>query len=69
MRDPRNQGVMLKSIDGLEAMSRHKELTVSIRQFIQKYPTAPQNLELEERLAKALDKLGDRAKAAEREAT
>ncbi len=63
--DPRNQAVMLKLIDGLEAMSRHKELTVSIRQFIQKYPTAPQNVELEERLAKALDKLGDRAKAAE----
>ncbi|MBC7822137.1 MAG: hypothetical protein IAG10_35075, partial [Planctomycetaceae bacterium] len=63
--DPRNQVVMLKLIDGLEAMSRHKELTVSIRQFIQKYPTAPQNAELEERLAKALDKLGDRAKAAE----
>lgn len=63
--DPRNQAVMLKLIDGLEAMSRHKELTVSIRQFIQKYPTAPQNVELEARLAKALDKLGDRAKAAE----
>ncbi len=63
--DLRNQAVMLKLIDGLEAMSRHKELTVSIRQFIQKYPTAPQNVELEERLAKALDKLGDRAKAAE----
>lgn len=63
--DPRNQAVMLKLIDGLEAMSRHKELTVSIRQFIQKYPQAPQNVELEERLAKALDKLGDRAKAAE----
>ncbi len=29
--DPRNQAVMLKLIDGLEAMSRHKELTVSIR--------------------------------------
>lgn len=63
--DPRNQAVMLKLIDGLEAMSRHKELTVSIRQFIQKYPTAPQNVELEGRLARALDKLGERAKAAE----
>ena len=63
--DPRNQAVMLKLIDGLEAMSRHKELTVSIRQFIQKYPQAPQNIELEERLAKALDKLGERQKAAE----
>ena len=56
--DPRNQAVMLKLIDGLEAMSRHKELTVSIRQFLQKYPTAPQVAELEERLAKTLDKLG-----------
>lgn len=63
--DPRNQAVMLKLIDGLEAMSRHKELTVSIRQFIQKYPTAPQVFELEERLAKTLDKLGERQKAAE----
>ncbi len=63
--DARNQAVMLKVIDGLEAMSRHKELTVSIRQFIQKYPAAPQNVELEERLAKALDKLGERQKAAE----
>ncbi len=63
--DPRNQAVMLKLIDGLEAMSRHKELTVSIRQFIQKYPQAPQNVELEERLAKTLDKLGERQKAAE----
>ncbi len=63
--DPRNQPVMLKLIDGLEAMSRHKELTVSIRQFIQKYPTAPQVVELEERLAKALDKLGERQKAGE----
>lgn len=63
--DPRNQAVMLKLIDGLEAMSRHKELTVSIRQFLQKYPTAPQAAELEERLAKTLDKLGERQKAGE----
>lgn len=63
--DPRNQAVMLKLIDGLEVMARHKELTVTIRQFLQKYPQAPQNVDLEERLAKALDKLNDRAKAAE----
>jgi TolA-binding protein len=63
--DPRNQAVMLKLIDGLEAMSRHKELTVSIRQFLQKYPQAPQAAELEERLAKTLDKLGERQKAGE----
>src|SRR5437867_3063628 len=63
--DPRHQAVMLKLVDGLEAMSRHKELTVTIRQLLQKYPTAPQAAELEERLAKALDKLGERARAAE----
>ena len=34
---PRHKEAMLKLIDGLQAMSRNKELTASIRQFLQRF--------------------------------
>ena len=37
---PRHQAVMLKLIDGLEALSRNKELAATIRQFLARYPQA-----------------------------
>ncbi len=63
--DPRHKAVMLKLIDGQEALSRNKELAVSIRQFIARYPEASEIPSLEIRLADALLQFDDRRRAAE----
>lgn len=63
--DPRHKAVMLKLIDGQEGLSRNKELSVSIRQFIARYPDAAENPALEIRLANALDQFEDRRKVAD----
>jgi TolA-binding protein len=63
--DPRHADVMLKLMDGLEALSRYKEFTVIARQFLTRYPTAPQCVNVEERLAYSLEKLADKPAAAE----
>ena len=62
---PQHKAVTLKLIDGLQAMSRNKELTASIRQFIQRYPQDPECARLEEVLAQTLNQMGDRVHAAE----
>jgi hypothetical protein len=56
---------MLKLIDGQEALSRNKELSATIRQFLARYPDAAENGVLEIRLADGLRQLEDRLRAAE----
>jgi TolA-binding protein len=63
--DPRAQGVMLKLLDGLEALSRNKEMSSACRQFRARYPQAPQVADVEVRLAAALGQLEDKKAAAE----
>jgi len=63
--DRRHADVMLKLMDGLEALTRYKEFTVIARQFLTRYPKAAQCADIEERLAYSLEKLGDKLAAAE----
>ena len=63
--DRRHQAVMLKLIDGLEALTRNKDLSSAIRQFLMRYASAPQCPDLEIRLAKTLDQMTDRPAAAQ----
>jgi TolA-binding protein len=63
--DARHKAIMLKLIDGQEALSRNKELAVSIRQFMARYPEAGENPSLEIRLADALAQFDDRRKVAD----
>ena len=63
--DARHQEVMLKLIDGLEALSRNKDLSAACRQFIARYPSSPQAAAVEVRLADALAQMEDRERAAE----
>ncbi len=63
--DQRHAEVMLKLLDGLEALTRHKELTVIGRQFLTRYPQAAQCAEVEERVAYTLEKMGEKMDAAE----
>ncbi|MGZ0164493.1 MAG: tetratricopeptide repeat protein, partial [Planctomycetales bacterium] len=63
--DPRHADVMLKLMDGLEALSRYKEFTVIARQFLTRYETAPQCADVEERLAYSLEKLDEKLPAAQ----
>lgn len=63
--DPRHADVMLKLLDGLEALTRPKDFTVVARQFLTRYPQAPQAADVEVRLAQQLDKLGEKQRAAE----
>jgi len=62
---PEHKAVMLKLIDGLEVMSRNKELSAAIRQFFIRYPNDPAAPRLEQVLAQALEQMGDRMRAAE----
>ncbi len=61
--DPRHQQVMLKTIDGLQAMSRNKDMIVACRQFLFRYPQAKECADIERRLADTLA-CGDDKKAA-----
>ncbi len=62
--DPRHKDVMLQTIDGLQAMSRNKELIVACRQFLFRYPQAKECGEIEIRLAETLAADGDQKSAA-----
>ena len=63
--DKRHPAVMLQLIDGLEISSRNKELTALCRQFLTRYPKAPQCPDIEIRLAATLHQLNDRIAAAD----
>lgn len=63
--DRRHSEVMLKLMDGLEALSRYQEFTVIARQFLDRYKSASECADVEERLAYSLEKLGDKLPAAE----
>ncbi|NQV25697.1 MAG: tetratricopeptide repeat protein [Rhodopirellula sp.] len=62
--DPRHPDVMLKLMDGLEALSRYEEFTVIARQFLTRYPKADHCADVEERLAYSLEKLDEKLPAA-----
>lgn len=62
--NPQHAAVMLKMLDGLEALSRNKEFAVFARQFLTRYPQADECPGIEERLAYVLEKLEERENAA-----
>ena len=62
--DPRHAQVMLRLIDGLESLSRHKKCSVQARQFLTRYPKAPQCPDVEARLAYTLEKMAEKERAA-----
>ncbi len=62
--DTRHAAVMLRLADGLETLARHKEFTVIARQFLTRYPSAPECAAMEERLAVSLEKTDQREDAA-----
>ena len=62
--DQRHQQMMLKLMDGLEVMSRTKDLIVACRQYLERYPNAPQAAQIEVRLARTLLESKDRESAA-----
>lgn len=64
-QDPRHEAVMLKLIDGLEAMSRNKETAAATREFISRYPNSAKVADMEVRLGRALDQINDPFPAAE----
>ena len=62
--DDRHHDVMLKTIDGLQAMSRNKDMIVACRQFLSRYPSSPRCAQIEQRLAEVLDRGKDKKAAA-----
>ncbi|HTN75330.1 MAG TPA: hypothetical protein VL096_08790, partial [Pirellulaceae bacterium] len=63
--DPRHEAMMLKLIDGLEAMSRNKDEVTACREFLARYPNSGKAAEIEQRLAYTLDQLNDLPGAAD----
>lgn len=63
--DARHPAVMLKLLDGLEALSRNKDVAATGRQFLARYPQAPECAAVEVRVADATVQLEDRVRAAE----
>ncbi len=59
-KDPRHRVVMLKTIDGLQALSRNKDMIVACRQFLTQYPNATECAEIEQRLANTLSRGKDK---------
>jgi TolA-binding protein len=62
--DDRHAEVMLMLLDGLESLSRHQQFAVIGRQFLTRYPKAPQCANVQERLASTLEQMGEREDAA-----
>ena len=58
--DPRHRAVMLKTIDGLQALSRNTDMVVACRQFLAQYPSAPEAAAIEQRLADTLSRGKDK---------
>ena len=63
--DPRHKDIMLKMIDGLQAMSRNKDMIVACRQFLTRYTQAAECSDVELRLADTLAMEQDKEAAAE----
>ena len=59
-KDPRHKGVMLKTIDGLQALSRNSDMIVACRQFLTQYPKAAECAAIEQRLANTLSRARDK---------
>ncbi len=58
--DPRHKAVMLKTIDGLQALSRNTDMIVACRQFLTQYPNAAECADIEQRLANTLSRGKDK---------
>ncbi|MCC7419609.1 MAG: tetratricopeptide repeat protein [Planctomycetaceae bacterium] len=58
-QDARHKTAMLKLMDGLEATSRNKELTVVCRQFLAKFGDTPEAAAVEIRLGNTLVEMND----------
>jgi len=65
VQHPQHKAVMLKLLDGFQAVSRNKETAALARQFLQRYPTDKSAAAVEQILAATLDQLDDRLRAAE----
>ena len=63
--DSRHKDIMLKLIDGLQVTSRNEDLIAACRQFLTRYPSAPQCAEIEVRLARILHLAKDRVATAD----
>jgi TolA-binding protein len=63
--DPRHPAVMIKLLDGLEALSRNKDVAATGRQFLGRYPQAAECAAVEVRVADASVQVDDRQRAAE----
>ena len=59
-KDPRHKAVMLKTIDGLQALSRNSDMIVACRQFLTQYPKAAECSAIEHRLADTLSRARDK---------
>lgn len=58
-QDARHKAVMLKLMDGLEATSRNKELTVICRQYLTRFGDTPEAATVEIRLGNTLVEMND----------
>ncbi len=63
--DSRHKDIMLKLIDGLQVASRNEDFIAACRQFLDRYPSAPQCAAIEVRLARTLHLGKDRVAAAD----
>jgi len=54
--DPRHEAVMLKTIEGLQALSRNSDLIVACRQFLVQHPKASECSKVEQLLADTLSR-------------
>ena len=63
--DQRHAAVMLKLLDGLEALSRNKDVAATGRQFLARYPQAAECAAVEMRTADASVQADERPRAAE----
>ncbi len=57
--DRRHKSVMIKQLDGLEALSRNETLVGVCRQFLERYPDQPESADVELRLARTLERMPD----------
>ncbi|MHC4355851.1 MAG: hypothetical protein ACYS0H_24380, partial [Planctomycetota bacterium] len=63
--DGRHKDVMLKLIDGLQVTSRNEDFVAACRQFLTRYPSAPQCAAVEVRLARTLHLAKDKVATAD----
>jgi len=63
--DERHKATMLKLIDALEATSRRDDLLTTGRQFLARYGSEPESLDVDNRITDLLDRMGNQQEAAQ----